>query len=360
MKKDNWILYLERKQPLYLFASMINAYGQILLSEVGFGFEYQLFYFKGDTGEFWRKQSEMEKADEFFLDIINTRKEFFLSHIEKAKEYTILGHDLIERYKLVNENKLNENVLKSDQSLTEKVILYCTVLPYRYLSAINSSIESGVSRDIYEREIELLEPLRQISCYPDFVLHIYPKIWNFFGNKYNLKNKELISCALPSELFAAAPCFNEEILRQRHSGCMFELVDERILFIYDNSKIESIRGSIISPEIKKIKGSVAQKGLAQGRVSIVNSVEDMVKVKDGDVIVSINTNPSLMPAIILCSAIVTDEGGIMCHASVVARELKKPCIIGTKIATKVLKDGDLVEVDAEKGVVTILKKSNEK
>jgi pyruvate,water dikinase len=51
---------------------------------------------------------------------------------------------------------------------------------------------------------------------------------------------------------------------------------------------------------------------------------------------------------------VTDEGGITCHAAIVAREMKKPCIIGTKIATKILKDGDMVEVDAESGVVRIL------
>jgi pyruvate,water dikinase len=56
-------------------------------------------------------------------------------------------------------------------------------------------------------------------------------------------------------------------------------------------------------------------------------------------------------------AFITDEGGITCHAAIIARELKKPCIIGTKIATKVLKDGDLVEVDANKGVVKIIKKA---
>jgi pyruvate,water dikinase len=57
------------------------------------------------------------------------------------------------------------------------------------------------------------------------------------------------------------------------------------------------------------------------------------------------------------SAFITDEGGITCHAAIVARELKKPCIIGTKIATQVLKDGDEVEVDAERGIVRIIKRS---
>ena len=54
-------------------------------------------------------------------------------------------------------------------------------------------------------------------------------------------------------------------------------------------------------------------------------------------------------------AIVTDIGGLTCHAAIVAREMKKPCIVGTKIATQVLKDGDIVEVDASNGIVKKIK-----
>ncbi len=56
-----------------------------------------------------------------------------------------------------------------------------------------------------------------------------------------------------------------------------------------------------------------------------------------------------------CSAIVTDFGGLTSHAAIIARELKKPCVVGTKFATKVLNDGDEVEVDANQGVVKIIK-----
>ena len=66
--------------------------------------------------------------------------------------------------------------------------------------------------------------------------------------------------------------------------------------------------------------------------------------------------PDYLSAMKKAVAFVTDEGGITCHAAIVARELNRPCIIGTKIATKVLKDGDEVEVDADKGVVKILKR----
>jgi pyruvate,water dikinase len=67
------------------------------------------------------------------------------------------------------------------------------------------------------------------------------------------------------------------------------------------------------------------------------------------------TTPDFVPAMRKAVAIITDEGGITCHAAIVSRELGKPCIIGTKIATKALKDGDVVEVDADNGVVRIIK-----
>ena len=124
---------------------------------------------------------------------------------------------------------------------------------------------------------------------------------------------------------------------------------------------------------RELRGQIAMSGFAKGVVKLLNSVGDIDKVNDGDIIVSIMTNLNYAPAIGRASAIITDEGGITCHAAIIARELKKPCIIGTKIATQVLKDGDLVEVDAcpsgsseracpngeagcaNRGVVTILK-----
>ena len=71
-------------------------------------------------------------------------------------------------------------------------------------------------------------------------------------------------------------------------------------------------------------------------------------------LVAVMTRPDDIHLIKNSLAVITDEGSILSHAAIVCRELKKPCIIGTKIATQVLKDGDLVEVDADKGVVRII------
>ena len=95
----------------------------------------------------------------------------------------------------------------------------------------------------------------------------------------------------------------------------------------------------------------AYKGKVRGKVKIVYTTKDISKVQKEDILVTVMTFPHFIAAMEKAAAFVTDEGGILCHAAIVAREMKKPCIIGTKIATKILKDGDLVEVDAEKGIV---------
>ena len=80
-------------------------------------------------------------------------------------------------------------------------------------------------------------------------------------------------------------------------------------------------------------------------------MNDFIK---GEVLVSYVTIPAFLPIIKKAIALVTDEGGITCHAAIISRELKKPCIIGTKNATKIFKNGDFVCVNANKGIVRIL------
>lgn len=107
---------------------------------------------------------------------------------------------------------------------------------------------------------------------------------------------------------------------------------------------------------EKLNGQVASIGIAKGLARVLLNPREMRKVRRGDILVATMTTPDYLPAMKLAAAIVTDEGGITCHAAIVSREMRKPCIIGTKIATKVLKDGDLVEVDANKGIVKILRR----
>lgn len=100
-----------------------------------------------------------------------------------------------------------------------------------------------------------------------------------------------------------------------------------------------------------LEGQGASPGVASGRVVIVRDVKDTSAVKEGDILVTKMTNPDMVPAMRRVSAIVTDEGGMTCHAAIVSRELGTPAVVGTKKATKVLQDGQVITVDGEKGTI---------
>jgi len=98
-----------------------------------------------------------------------------------------------------------------------------------------------------------------------------------------------------------------------------------------------------------VKGQGAAPGVASGKVVIIRDVKDTGAVKEGDILVTRMTNPDMVPAMRKVAAIVTDEGGMTCHAAIVSRELGTPAVVGTRTATNVLKNGQLVTVDGEKG-----------
>jgi phosphohistidine swiveling domain-containing protein len=110
-------------------------------------------------------------------------------------------------------------------------------------------------------------------------------------------------------------------------------------------------------DCEEFKGTPVFSGIAKGNVVKIVNRDDINNLKKGGILVAETTFPDHALAMQKAAAIITDEGGITCHAAIVSRELKKPCIVGTKIATQVLKDGDLVEVNADKGVIKILKRN---
>ncbi|EOD01559.1 phosphoenolpyruvate synthase [Caldisalinibacter kiritimatiensis] len=100
-----------------------------------------------------------------------------------------------------------------------------------------------------------------------------------------------------------------------------------------------------------VRGLAAAPGINSGKVIKIKNIDEISRVKEGDVLVTVMTNPDMVPAMRKAAAVVTDEGGRTCHAAIVSRELGIPCIVGAKKATEVLKDEMIVTVDATRGVV---------
>jgi phosphoenolpyruvate synthase/pyruvate phosphate dikinase len=181
------------------------------------------------------------------------------------------------------------------------------------------------------------------------------KLFSEVAHRLGLKDfKELFYFTVPEvlEYLDGGESVDKDLISQRkESFIALSDWDKYIMYQGQESKKISAQIDLQSSDEKELIGQPAFKGVVKGRVAIVRGPQDFDKVEDGDILVAQSTQPNYVPILKKVKAIVTEEGGVLCHASVISRELKVPCVIGTKVATKVLKDGDMVEVDANKGIV---------
>ncbi|KKT93984.1 MAG: Phosphoenolpyruvate synthase/pyruvate phosphate dikinase [Parcubacteria group bacterium GW2011_GWF2_45_11] len=116
--------------------------------------------------------------------------------------------------------------------------------------------------------------------------------------------------------------------------------------------------SVEVAETEEIHGRMAcLGGIIKGRAKVCLDKEEIYKVERGDILVAQYTTPDFVPAMEKAAAIVADQGGLSSHAAIVSRELGVPCVIATKNGTRVIKDNDLLEIDAQKGIVKIIKRA---
>lgn len=160
---------------------------------------------------------------------------------------------------------------------------------------------------------------------------------------------------------------------EKHYGCYMDMewgVDERTNKIWilqarpetvwsrrnemeKNNKVAT--AATTTERVIVVKGLPASPGSATGKAHVIQNPEDIDSFKEGEILVTTMTAPDWVPAMKKAKAIVTDAGGMTCHASIVSRELGIPCIVGTKSrseeATQTIKDGQMITVDALNGVV---------
>ncbi|MFH0948324.1 MAG: PEP/pyruvate-binding domain-containing protein [Elusimicrobiota bacterium] len=156
--------------------------------------------------------------------------------------------------------------------------------------------------------------------------------------------------------------------RKNHGFIYLNLRNEKREVIDDSAEITKIQKYFLKldKESKKLKdndeitGQVAYNSneIIKGRVIVIKDKSELKSKShliDGKILVAIQTTPHYIPYMKKARAIITDEGGLTCHAAIVAREFKISCIVGTKTATQILKDNDSVEIDASKGIIKINK-----
>lgn len=293
---------------------------------------------------------EKDKAVSVFYDFSDPKQAPVIVSDYYSKD--ISRFDILKSKFDEDSKKVREFTSSKEPKDLEK--LFVSLLNVWPLIALASSLSN-----IYGIDSSLLDRCVQVRKESDGLLHWANE--QFYYKALNLvphDQKDNIEYLKISEVLKSDFPAHDEISRRKKSYVFYRGVlysgksldvfakENDINFFEDEVDVSS-----------KIQGNTAYGGKVIGKVKIVYERKDIGLVEIGDILVTPMTTPNLIEAMNKAAAFVTDEGGITCHAAIIAREMKKPCIIGTKIATQVLKDGDMVEVDAEKGVVRILNKN---
>jgi phosphohistidine swiveling domain-containing protein len=189
---------------------------------------------------------------------------------------------------------------------------------------------------------------------------------HFYINKLLQITADLLGISLTEIVFAHKSEFsrlldrkmNVNILKQRAKKSAFYFSNNG-LAIFSGKEVDLIWNTLqekSEESVREISGICANPGTIIGKVKLLTNPTQINKISKGDILVTGMTTPEYITAMKKASAIITNEGGITCHAAIISRELGIPCIVGTKVATQVLKDNDLVEIHAANGTIKILKR----
>lgn len=310
-----------------------------------------------------KEEKELEKIALIILKKGMTSKEDFLKNLEVKK--LIKKHQ--QKYFWLKNNYTNATVLKEQffiDRISELVNKREGLLQDKKGKIKKKKIFKKIR--LFQKDKNILKSLPYWGSWQDdrkqyslWLTHLFELLISEIAARKGIQ-KNVLKYLLPQEIFQG--------YRENYKGKSDRYPD--CLFFERNGKFEFITGkkgklifneifkTNISKDVALIKGNTANGGFYKGKVAIVKSATEVDKVKKGNILVAVMTRPDYIFGIKKAGAIITDEGGITSHAAIVSRELNIPCIIGTKIATRVLNDGDLVEVDANKGVVKVLKKAN--
>jgi phosphohistidine swiveling domain-containing protein len=344
IKGKNWELYVSR--PFTLFGSSLWCgwyFSKQYKKIIGANAKNCLMieYPKGRV-RYYRDKNEQKMIFSAFSKLVFKRK----GEIEG-----LLKKGLVLNKKSVSVIKKND--FKNFGSAVDFLIelsLFCTVLPFRLGDFLTNSVHD-------KKIFNLVKKLRMSSYYEQVINKVVIPLAFKELKSVGLKNKEEVNFLTLNEILDKKKInIQKRIVDSKDKFFVYQNNNgvEKINWIKDPMKIiKKIEGSNKIANI--IKGNTACGGLVRGIVRLVTTNDiQSITFNKGDILVSTSTSPILMPLIKKCGAIITDEGGLTCHAAIISRELKIPCVIGTKIATQTLKNGDEVEVDANEGLVKIL------
>ncbi len=289
-------------------------------------------------------------------DLYKKRREIMLSYL---KNNPSMIQKICEDYK----RACTENINFVENANVDDLQKLFDLNAHEIVPLMTIIFLAGSEKNTEDEKIKEISRIAKEGRFWNDKLHymIGMKIFDLINIKFSIEPQNDLADYVTIEEAVSDELPSKNILeKRRESWALFNSdvihSKERVKNFFNNNKIflEEFSDENINPEIK---GQVAQVGIAKGPARVLFKIQDLENVKEGDILISPMTGPDFILAMDKASAIVTDEGGATCHAAIISREFKIPCIVGTQAATEIIRSGDIVEVNANKGIVKILEKA---
>jgi len=322
-------------------------YTTLIKKQLGVNFDKCLFVYKNGFVDCYLNERCLNNLGKE----INKRASRDISWIDSnCKELKKKTEELLKYYKKIKSQIITEEMVnKMISSLSNCYVNYVSnTLSFDYLS-----------EEVLRKKKNVMEKARIFSEPVYTVYRAFIKQWANQLEKELKIPSNLLLCFTPQEMknfYATGKLPNKKELQSRFNFNVILSQNGNNLLI-TGEKAKRIEKKILSSfgNDKVIKGVCAYPGRVTGKVKVVLDPAKVSKFNKGDILVTPMTRPEYLGLVKKSAGLVTDAGGMLSHAAITARELKKPCIVGTEVATKKLKDGDRVEVDSSSGVIKILK-----
>lgn len=274
----------------------------------------------------------------------------------EAKKLTGQGKQLHAQVKQVgkNEQQLLPLFTRLSTVLAESYRLYFTTEEF-HTTLLHPMKDEKIIKIVGEFRLQFIETC--VLATEDLY-----EVATLIGKQHQLTKSDVQFLNFEEILhLSLAPITSAQLFERKSHFLITKNPDGSLQYVYGETARSNFQKLMpnSSKKVNQLTGLGASKGIICGKVYIVsladqNVEESMAKMPHGAILVSESTQPKLAIACHKASGIITDEGGILSHAAIIAREMKIPCVVGTHSATEILKNGQEVEIDGKKGTVKLL------
>lgn len=357
--KTRWIFGAARAHTLFTSDLLIKGYGTATDFMGNFKLR-NLFYIYGHHfHKSYRDEKDMERFGQKLKSLFGSNFKKFARYYQKEVEKEIKIFNHLNTYK----NKIN---YFNRQKITDCLKICREKFPLA-VAALQYPIFISVLKDKNKLKFpsEMLLKLNKIRnrharvgwIFVDFIIPFLLKKTSEF-----LKiNQKITGCLTIDEIIDSLKkkklLISKKELNQRYRlAIIIKTPQNKKILINQQAKValKSFNKKTESSSLI-LRGQCCYQGKLKGQICKINNHKEVHKIKKNQILATYMTTVHFVPYLKKIKAILTEEGGIGCHAVIVAREFHKPCIVGIKNLMDSLKDGDLVEVDANKGIVKILR-----